>query len=210
MIPGVVWLLAVAVSIDGFSAGLSCGLRKLVIPLPSLLVICCSSAAAVGISMLLGSSVALLIPVQYAAAFGGSVLILIGLYVTVQSLIEPKQVSDSPGVPTGPARQKTLSGLVRQPEDADLDQSGTLSVNEALLLGVALAADAFGAGFGAALIGSPLLATVLAVGLVKLILVPLGVLIGRLMADGFALKYPGLIGGVLLVFIGVLTFFSER
>ncbi len=210
MIPGVVWLLAVAVSIDGFSAGLSCGLRKLVIPLPSLLIICCSSAAAVGVSMLLGGGVARLIPVQYAAAFGGGVLILLGLYVTVQSLIEPKQTPESTGASAGSVRKKTLSGLIRQPEDADLDHSGILGMNEALLLGAALAADAFGAGFGAAMVGSPLLATVLAVGLMKLVLVPLGVLIGRMMADGFALKYPGLIGGVLLVFIGVLTFFTER
>jgi putative sporulation protein YtaF len=210
LIPGVVWLLAVAVSIDGFSAGLSCGLRKLVIPISSLLVICCSSAAAVGISMLLGSGVAQLIPVQYVAAFGGGVLILMGLYVTVQNITE-SSLNPDPAEPSQVrTRPKSLSGLIHRPEDADLDHSGTLSMKEALLLGAALAADAFGAGFGAAMIGSPLLVTVLAVGLVKLILVPSGVLIGRLMADGFALKYPGLVGGVLLIFVGVLTFLSER
>ncbi len=210
MLFGVVWLLAVAVSIDGFSAGLSCGLRKLVIPLPSLLVICCSSATAVGISMLLGSGVAQLLPVQHGAAFGSGLLILIGLYVTLQNIIEPRRESSPPEQERKHGILRSIAALLRRPEDADLDRSGTLSIKEALLLGAALAADAFGAGFGAAMIGAPLLFTVLAVGLVKLILVPLGVLAGRLLANGFALKHPGLLGGILLVVIGALSFLLER
>ncbi len=210
MLPGVVWLLAVAVSIDGFSVGLSCGLRKLIIPLPSLLVICCSSATAVGVSMLLGSGVAQLLPAQYVAAFGRGILILIGLYVTLQNMIEPRRESSPPEQEGEHGKPRSLAALLRRPEDADLDRSGTLSIKEALLLGAALAADAFGAGFGAAMIGAPLLFTALAVGLVKLILVPLGVLAGRLLADGFALKYPGLLGGLLLVAIGALSFLVER
>jgi putative sporulation protein YtaF len=207
MTMGLIWLLALAVSIDGFSAGLSCGLRKLVIPIPSLLVICCSSAAAVAFSMFVGSGVSRLIPVQFLTGFGGTVLILLGLYVICQNIRDARQEA----APKPPAESrkgfKKLCVLIRQPEEADLDHSGTLSMKEALLLGSALAADAFAAGFGAALMGLPLLFTVLAVGLFKLLLVPLGVHIGRLMADGFSFRYPGLLGGLILIFIGFITIF---
>jgi len=52
---GISLLLALAVSIDGFSVGFSCGLRRLVIPFTSLLAICLLSMAAVAVSLLAGS-----------------------------------------------------------------------------------------------------------------------------------------------------------
>ncbi|MEW5785016.1 MAG: manganese efflux pump [Bacillota bacterium] len=197
MLSGIVWLLALAVSIDGFSAGLSCGLRKLVIPFPSLMVICCSSATAVAASMLLGGGIAQLIPGRYLAVFGGLLLIVIGLYVIYQNVVESNK-ADTAGPPFS---------LVLKPEKADLDHSGALSMKEALILGAALAADAFGAGFGAALIGAPLPATVLAVGLAKLVLFPLGVFCGRLVAANLPMRYPGFLGGLILIFIGMITIF---
>jgi len=200
-----VWLLALAVSIDGFSAGLSCGLRKLAIPFTSLLVICFSSAAAVAISMSLGIGVAQLVPPHYITAFGGTLLIAIGICIIYQNSKEAnRQVSCEPAgsKKSGLAR---LISLILKPEDADLDHSGTLSMKEALLLGTALAADAFSAGFGAALSGLPLPATVLAVGVSKLILFPCGVLCGRFAAQNSTGKYTGLLGGVLLIGIGIMS-----
>lgn len=201
---GVPWLLALAVSIDGFSAGFSCGLRRLEIPFASLVVICLSSAGAITISMLAGSGVALLIPVQYLRFFGGAVLAVLGCFVLAQHL-DGVRKNSAPASAGTPRRWGKLAALLRQPQTADLDQSGSLSMKEALLLGAALAADAFGAGFGAALIGSPVPATVLAVGVTKLVLVPLGVFLGRLAAGGKALKNAPLLGGVILIVIGIMT-----
>lgn len=202
------WLLALAVSIDGFSAGVSCGLRKLIIPFPSLLVICFSSTAAVTGSMLLGGGAAQFIPIGSVRIFGGGVLLVLGVYVIIQNIVESRREAEPPvDPPRGRRRPKKLSTLLLRPEEADLDQSGILSMKEALLLGLALAADAFGAGFGAALIGSPLLVTVPAVGVTKLLLVPLGVRLGRLVAGGITFKYTSLAGGVMLIFIGIITIF---
>ena len=48
--------------------------------------------------------------------------------------------------------------ILRTPQMADVDRSGIISASEALLLGIALSLDSFGAGLGAAMIGfSPLL-----------------------------------------------------
>ncbi|MGI6614871.1 MAG: sporulation membrane protein YtaF [Dethiobacteria bacterium] len=203
-------LLALAVSIDGFSAGFSCGLRKLVIPFLSLLAISAFSATAVAASMLVGSGVAKLMPLRYLSYFGGVVLVLFGLSVVRQYFREGR--ADEPAEKTPrdgrPAEQKPrLVSLLHRPEEADLDRSGTLSIREALLLGAALAADAFAAGFGAALIDLPFVPTVLAVGLTKFILLPLGVALGRAALRGTALPHAPLWGGAILIIIGIINLF---
>lgn len=202
-------LLALAVSIDGFSAGFSCGLRKLTIPFASLLAISTLSATAVAVSMLAGSGVAKLVPLRYLSIFGGAVLVLFGLSIVKQYL------GKKPATPPGKARPEIgaagqkprLVSLLQRPEEADLDRSGTLSVKEALLLGAALAADAFAAGFGAALIGLPFVPTVLAVGLTKFTLLPLGVALGRATLRGAVLPHAPLWGGAILIIIGIINLF---
>lgn len=205
MLPGITWLLALAVSIDGFSAGFSCGLRKLIIPFSSLLVICFSSMVAITASMLLGEGVKKLVPVQYLTLSGGLLLIALGVYVIVHNLLDSRAAAEKdPGAGDRPIL-KRMAGLLRKPEEADIDHSGVLSGREALLLGLALAVDAFAAGFGAAMIGSPLFITVLAVGLTKMTLVPLGVLLGNLAARGINFRYASFWGGGILIFVGIMT-----
>ncbi|NMD33842.1 MAG: sporulation membrane protein YtaF, partial [Firmicutes bacterium] len=106
----------------------------------------------------------------------------------------------------GERPQKFIS-LLRRPEEADLDRSGTLSIREALLLGSALAADALAAGFGAALIGLSFLPTVLAVGLAKLALLPLGAALGRMAVRGTPLPHTPIWGGAILIIIGIINLF---
>ncbi len=207
MSTGVVMLLALAVSIDGFSAGFSCGIRRLIVPFASLLVICLSSVAAVACSMFLGERVVELLFLDHLALTGGIVLMLLGLYVFYQYRQERKSGKENDGQL---ARRESgsfnrISSMVWRPQQADLDNSGVLSAGEAVLLGLALAADAFAAGFAAALIGLPLLFTVAAVGIAKLLLVPLGIWTGRLLAGKISLKPATLLSGFILIFIGIIT-----
>ncbi len=210
---GVPLLLALAVSIDGFSAGFSCGLRKLTIPFTSLLVIASLSAGAIALSMLAGSGFAYIVPHRWISALGGAVLVIFGLVVMRQHSPGNKEgearLSHSPeqGEEESSAHPRNISTLLRRPEAADLDRSGTLSAAEALLLGSALAADAFAAGFGAALIGSPLLPTVLAVGSTKMLLLPLGVVAGKAAGRKVAPGYIPLLGGAILIFLGIMNLF---
>lgn len=201
-------LLALAVSIDGFTVGFACGLRRLAIPFSSVLAISSLSAATVAVSMLIGSRAALLIRLRSISAFGGVLLIIFGFYVIGQHLTgipaRPEQ-GDSPAGAGAP--RKGLLTLLSSPEEADLDRSGTLSIKEALLLGAALAADAFAAGFGAALIGLSFLPTVLAVGLAKSVLLPLGSVLGRKALRRVAVPHAPLWGGAILIIIGIMNLF---
>ncbi len=207
---GIPLLLALAVSIDGFSVGFSCGLRKLGIPFVSLIIICLLSSGAIALSMLSCSWIRNLELHRSISALGGFVLIALGLIVIWQhcsnGLIGVKRCNKQELSQVDKASYlKKIEFYLKQPERADLDNSGVLSAGEALLLGSALAADAFAAGFGAALIGSPLWPTVLTVGLTKFILVPLGVAFGRVASLRVAPAYIPLLGGAILIFLGIIN-----
>jgi len=200
--------LALAVSLDGFGVGLACGIRRLFILPSSLLVICLMSAGAVAISMVLGKVLGVFISPELAPRGGGIILLFMGLYFTVGAIKElfyqkAQKIKD-------PVNQESKensgiagwSRLTKDPREADRDFSGTLSAREVLGLGAALGADAFGAGFGAVLVGLNPVLTVIAVGLTKLLLVPAGLFLGKWFSFGFMGDLAPLLSGLMLLFLG--------
>lgn len=94
--------------------------------------------------------------------------------------------------------------ILKKPVAADFDQSGSISYREAVVLGLALALDALGAGLGAGLGGLSTIFFPLLIGVSKFIFVGGGFLagkkIGNILPQHFKV-YPGLI----LVIVGVIT-----
>ncbi|MFD2671693.1 MntP/YtaF family protein [Marinicrinis sediminis] len=77
-------ILALAVSLDGFSAGMMYGLRKIRIPVLSVIIICLFSGLVIYLSMLAGTWLLQWISPAAAKAFGGVILIGIGCYAIAQ------------------------------------------------------------------------------------------------------------------------------
>ncbi len=213
--------LALAVSLDGFGVGMACGIKRLHIMMSSLLVICFMSAGAVGASMLLGQLLGVFISPELAPKGGGTILLLMGLHFTYQAIKDFKKPaskskagqhvvtennSEVEEVSSGQGCLKVIFNMAREPASADRDRSGTLSAGEAFGLGVALAADAFGAGFGAVLVGLHPIFTVAAVGATKFLLVPAGVLVGRSFSFSFLGNFAPLLSGFILILLGVWSF----
>ncbi|AGA69097.1 putative membrane protein [Desulfitobacterium dichloroeliminans LMG P-21439] len=155
---GVALLFALALSFDGFGVGLSYGIRKIRIPLLSMLVMTLCTVVAMGAAVFLGDvfmDIITFIPPNLLAA---AILLTLGgfqLTKAVLSLIKgdlPKAVP----VQTAALREPVLKlefeilGIVvqvlRTPEQADLDGSGVISAKESVLLGTALSLDAFASG----------------------------------------------------------------
>lgn len=76
--------LAFAVSLDGFGVGITYGLRKIRIPLPSVAIIAACSGAVILISMLVGSLIAHWLSPYGAKAVGAVILIGIGTWALIQ------------------------------------------------------------------------------------------------------------------------------
>lgn len=166
-------LLSIAISLDGFSAGLAYGMRSLKIPFSSLVILALSSAAAMIISMYTGRIITIFLPAEFVPMLGGFVLLILGGWVLITALLDNKSVQA-----TARNKKAAKKSLWQNPAAADLDNSGSIGCFEAFLLGGILATDAFAAGLGASFMGfNPLLAGI-CVGLSKLILVSLGLQLG--------------------------------
>jgi putative sporulation protein YtaF len=203
-------MLGMAVSFDGFGVGFAYGLRRLHIPVMSLLIICFSSALSVFASMKAGALVGKMLSPQVGSVLGGVMLMGVGFLIIRQSLSEsffPEKLGRAEDV----GEEKGLSYLscmLREPARADFDRSGTITGKEAVVLGVALAMDAFGAGFGAAMMGFPALVTSIAVGLIKLILLSAGLFLGRRYAQNVSGEKAAVFAGLVLMVLGIAHLLS--
>ncbi|MGE4273308.1 MAG: sporulation membrane protein YtaF [Desulfitobacterium sp.] len=155
---GAALLFALALSFDGFGVGLSYGIRKIRIPLLSMLVMTLCTVVAMGAAVFLGDvfmDIITFIPPNLLAA---AILLSLGGYQLTKAVLSLIKGDTPKAVPTQTValREPVLKlefkilGVVvqvlRMPEQADLDGSGVISAKESVLLGTALSLDAFASG----------------------------------------------------------------
>jgi putative sporulation protein YtaF len=201
-------MLALAVSGDGFLAGIAYGVKKIKIPMVSLLVISLASTTAVTVSMLCGQGLAAILDPHIASQLGAVLLVIIGIYFLLQACGEKINALDNDyDKPLLTIKVNTLGIIVqilKKPATADMDCSGEISPREAFFLGLALALDALGAGFGAAMAGFSILLTAICVGVLKFILINSGISLGRVIRNQRWLSITSVLPGLILVTIGIV------
>ncbi|MBN6887960.1 putative sporulation protein YtaF [Cytobacillus horneckiae] len=200
-------ILAVAVSLDSFSVGLTYGLRKMKIPIKSILIIACCSAFTLLISMGIGHTIARFISPAFADSLGGIILIVLGAWVLYQ-FFRPEKVKEVlPHEKIIVNFEIKSLGLVinilRKPMAADIDKSGTITGIEAFLLGFALSLDAFGAGIGAAMLGYSPYYLAVSVAVMSSLFVFAGMRIGDVFSNVRWMQRCSFIPGLLLIIIGI-------
>lgn len=199
-------LFALALSLDGFGVGFSYGMRKISIPKLPFLIICSSSALAISLSMLIGKFLAAVIPYEIANKTGSLLLIFMGLWILTQSII----LNIIPENRIYKLRIKNLRlivNILKEPVKADIDSSGIIDIKEALFLGIALAMDALGAGFAAAMAGYSPYFTPLCVAIAKFILVSLGLFLGKEFSFIKMKNEMSLLPGGLIILLGLKNLF---
>lgn len=204
-------ILALAVSLDGFGVGVLYGLRKIHIPLLSILMICLCSGLILFMSMQLGNVLLYFIDPSYAEWIGGSILIGIGLWAVAQVFWqkdEGKQAKEM-NVKSGTLLHIEIKSLglvikiLRTPSAADVDDSGTISMTEAAFLGTALSLDALGAGIGAALIGMEAFKTSIMIAAASGLFLAIGLKIGDWFANIPLMKHLSILPGIVLIMLGI-------
>lgn len=200
-------LLAFAVSLDSFSAGFTYGLRKIKIPLKSIIVIACCSAFTLLVAMAIGHIIEAFISPVIAERVGGIVLVLLGAWILFQFFRGDKSKEDLTQKKAIVNLEIKSLGIViqilRKPVSADFDRSGTITGIEAFMLGLALSLDAFGAGIGAVLIGLNPLALAFCVAVMSSLFVYMGMHLGTILSRWSIMQKLSFIPGVLLIFIGI-------
>lgn len=211
---GVALLMAVALSLDGFGVGLAYGLRRIRIPFSSLMVIALCTVVAMGISMLFGSWVTLWLRFIPARLLGALILFALGVFQLSRAIWNRNREILPQAVPAmAVALQKPVLepvfrfqfrflGLVIQvlktPAIADVDGSGGISLRESILLGSALAMDAFASGIGAAMAGMTL-SVIAIVAFTQIIMLRLGQQMAGKIPEDWTTKAEYLPGTVLII-----------
>jgi len=207
-------ILALAVSLDSFGVGVTYGLRKVKLPLISIIIIGLASAIMILISMQIGVWISLMLSPSTAKWIGSIILVLIGIWAIHQVLksdqeveIDNKKKLNNKGKRIVYIEIKKLGVVIeilKKPIKADIDNSGYISAAEATLLGLALSIDAFGAGIGAALVGfNPLITAATIAGMSSLFIL-LGLKMGFWFSGIEWLKKFTVLPGIILILIGIL------
>ncbi|MBY0008845.1 manganese efflux pump [Paenibacillus typhae] len=233
-------LLAFALSLDGFGVGITYGLRKMKIPLLSILIISLCSGIVIGVSMQVGVLLAKVVSPDAASIIGAVILVLMGCWSLIQMLTQKERspqdeerdaeferseevASTETAALTelpadagedGPQRSAVFSlelrhlgvviQILRTPSSADMDASGSISSMEAMILGIALSLDAFGAGLGAALLGFSPVWTSLMIALFSGTFLLLGMKTGLKLSGSFWMKHAAALPALLLIAMGIM------
>lgn len=200
-------LLVIAVSLDGFSVGITYGMRKIKVPFLPLFIIMLCSGLIVFLSMEIGDFLRAFISPEGASLLGGCILVFLGIFSFI-SIIRSKDTENAGKTFSSNAKLKQVKTVLTRPKEADLDKSGTISINESILLGFALALDAFGAGIGAAMLGySPLLTALLTASMSGIFLYS-GILLGNYLWKLPVVQRLSVLPAAVLIFLGCWNIFN--
>ncbi|MCK8815795.1 sporulation membrane protein YtaF [Natroniella sulfidigena] len=208
------FILAFAVSLDGFTVGITYGLKGIKINILPLLIISIASGFTMMLAMSVGNVLTLFISPAWAERIGGLILIVIGIWLFYQSLhiflASRSDQTEEDGLNFKELVSIRISSLgliiniLQEPVKADFDYSGAISKKEAIFLGIALAMDAFGGGIGAGLAGYQPVFTSIATFVSKFVLLLLGIQLGKsINLSRFGNKIK-LLPGLILVLLGLI------
>lgn len=203
-----VLMTALAISMDSLMVGMVYGVKRIKIPFTSLMVISLTTVFMLALSVSLGASVRQYVPEMWGQVLGASILLLLGVWGLLGA--RSREAGSDPAPRTIMALRLRPFGLMIQvlhePMVADLDASGEITGGEALILGLALAIDALGAGFATGLAGIELPVLLLAAGAGNCLFVLSGMKLGAI--AGKARRGLQVLPGIVLIGIGLLRLFS--
>lgn len=200
---------ALSSSIDNLGVGLTYGIRRIRIGIGqnTLIAFVCFLLSIIGISF--GKWMAVVLPGILPAVVGAFLLIIIGIRIVLIALPRRQQYSEV--VEGSGSQQISVTSILKNPERADLDQSGTIGWAESIFLGIALSANALTNGLGAGLLGFSPFAISITAAIGSFMTVWIGVALGERVADirigSFSLgQFGTIISGILLVIIAINAF----
>jgi len=196
-----IFLLCLAPNLDNMAIGLAYGARKINVPFKSNFAIALFSGFATLISSFFGNLLTNYIPNYLGNVIGGSIVSAMGVFTIVSYLLNKRKSKI--------ARESShlyldnLKAVMDDPGIADTDYSGDISLKESILLGIALAVNCLGTGFGAGMTGVNVFVLTGAVIIFSLMTISFGALVGKRYAAVFLGDKATIISGLLLLAVGV-------
>lgn len=203
----IILAFAVSSSIDNLAIGVTYGVRNIQIGLKqnSLMATICFLMSMMSIS--LGVWLSTILPGILPVIAGAFLLIVIGIRIILLAAPPPKIIINDDIYEA----EKSLTGILRNPEKGDVNQSGDIGWGEAFFLGIALSANALTNGFGAGLLGFSPLAISLTAAIGSFISVKAGIKLGHKLSKvrigKFTVGQFGVVlSGAIIIVIAITAF----
>ncbi len=191
--------IVIAVSLDGFGVGMTYGMRKIKVTIFSLFIIMCCSGVLVLVAMTIGDFVSGYISPDVTKVIGSMILIFLGVFMLVSMFSNVENAISK--------KIFAHNSILTAPENVDKDRSGTIQFGEAIVLGSALAMDAFGAGFGAAMLGYKAILTAILIAVMSGGFLFTGMKVGFILSRVKILSKLTFLPPIILISIGLYHLF---
>lgn len=209
------FILALSVSIDSLSIGITYGLKDTKISYIGKVTLFITSFIISIISIWFGDNIKNIFPDIITKMIGTFILIFMGLFIIYQSVCKNNLKNNKI---KSNSEEKIYSffikflgitiKIIKNPISSDFDNSKKIDGKEALFLGLALSLDAFCVGIGSGIIGINSFIFPFLTSLFQLIFLNTGILFGKKINS--LSKLPdniwSIISGTLLILIGIIKF----
>ena len=196
------FLLATALSVDALFASFAYGSRRIQIPIRSILLISFICSGILGLTLLLGTQIALFFDERIAAWLGFGILSALGIIRVFDSFLKNwirKRGTSGSEMTLKAFRLTFILTIYADPQAADMDGSRTLSTREAAALAVALSLDAIAAGLGIGMGGAMVVPAAGLKFLMTVAAVLIGCKLGGKLAERVDRDLSWLSGGLLIL-----------
>jgi len=190
-------------NLDNVVIGIAYGIKKVKIDIIANLIIAIVTSTATFLSMLIGSYISELLPDSVANRLGATVIIILGLYFVIQSIIKLVNNTNSKELAL-----KDITDMIEYAEKSDLDNSGDISMKEALIISFGLTFNNLGTGIAASMTGVSIHFTVIFTFILSFLAIIFGEAAGNHVLGKIFGKYAPLFSGILLIILGTIEFFN--
>ncbi|XOQ48596.1 MAG: sporulation membrane protein YtaF [Eubacteriales bacterium] len=192
------FLFALSANLDNFAVAITFGMRKIKIGFFINFLIAVIIGAGTFFSMSIGKTVSGFLPASISNRIGGILLIGIGIWFLKDFFKKPAKKE------TEEQEQKIdLNRMLKEPEKADRDCSGTIDAKESAVLALALTINNFGMGVGASFAGLEIYTTTLCTFFVSMLFISLGYHVGERCIPKFLSRYVSLLSGAIVILLGI-------
>ena len=196
-------LFSLCSNLDNVVVGTAYGIKKIKIGIIANFIIAIVTSTGTFFSMSLGVYISKFLPHPIANALGAGVIIILGGYFLIQSIMKLINNKNSKELAL-----KDITDMIEYAEKSDLDNSGDINIKEALLVAFGLTFNNLGTGVAASITGVSIQITVISTFILSVLTIMLGETIGNHILGNFLGKYAPLISGILLIILGIIEFLN--
>ena len=197
-------ILAFSASLDSFIIGLAYGIKKININFYINLIISTIVTIGTFIAMLLGVIICKYVSSDICNLLGSILMILVGIWM----IFDQYRTHKSTNKEIGPSKEIIdpidYEDIMINNHTADKDNSGDISVKEAVTLSVALSINNFALGLSASISGINIYLTSLFTFIFSFLTLILGLKIGNSVFSKILGEHSSLISGIIIIIMGIV------